>query len=409
MKEIQGESSWGCLIASMAIIPKLNRFIRYVLRNITNAKILIMRDSLLLHSMDLCCKYMQSHPGRNVGLVSGETALLLCFYYFYKKSNHYECKRLMLQLAEEQLEGINDNFDLSSGLSSLCLVFHWIKQDCLLKDQLEEIDLLIEREYNLSLNKNDMDYFHGASGYIFYFLMTNRCKRLDILLSNYIQQVNDNFNSDNWYTPFYQKNSSPTMVVNIGTPHGITGVLLILLIALEKGYQFVTPTITRTCDFLLTSRFAEMKKSFFPSFIKQNGEKIDSGIAWCYGDLMASYAILKTGVLLRNSYYMETGYRMLLQLNERTDYIKNDLCLCHGHSSLIVIYKRIYEMTRDKLFFHRCLFWYEETNMLLETQMNNRKGSFFETPSLFIGFPGAFLSLLTCEFDDCKWTKCLLL
>ena len=72
-----------------------------------------MKEPLLLHSMDLCCKYMQSHSGRNIGLVSGETALLLCFYYFYKKSNHYKYKRLMLRLAEEQLEGINNNFDFS--------------------------------------------------------------------------------------------------------------------------------------------------------------------------------------------------------------------------------------------------------------------------------------------------------
>ena len=369
-----------------------------------------MKEPLLLHSMDLCCKYMQSHSGRNIGLVSGETALLLCFYYFYKKSNHYKYKRLMLRLAEEQLEGINNNFDLSSGLSSLCLIFHWIKQDCLIRDQMEEIDLLIEREYSLSLNKNDMDYFHGASGYIFYFLMTNRCRHLDLLLSNYNQQVNEIFNRDNWYTLFYQKNNIPEVVVNIGTPHGITGVLLILLIALEKGYQFVIPTIIRTCEFLLTSRFSEMKKSFFPSLIKQNGEKIDSGIAWCYGDLMASYAILKTGVLLGNSYYTETGYRMLLQLNERTEYIKNDLCLCHGHSSLIVIYRRIYEITHDKLFFHRSLFWYKKANILLESQMKiDRKDKFFEIPSLFIGFPGAFLSLLTWEFEECEWTKCLLL
>ena len=68
----------------------------------------------------------------------------------------------MLRLAEEQLEGINNNFDLSSGLSSLCLIFHWIKQDCLIRDQMEEIDLLIEREYSLSLNKNDMDYYTEA-------------------------------------------------------------------------------------------------------------------------------------------------------------------------------------------------------------------------------------------------------
>ena len=50
------------------------------------------------------------------------------------------------------------------------------------------------------------------------------------------------------------------------------------------------------------------------------------------GDLMALYVLLKAGILLKHSYYREVGYQMLLQLNERTDYIKNNLYLCHRHS-----------------------------------------------------------------------------
>lgn len=34
----------------------------------------------------------------------------------------------------------------------------------------------------------------------------------------------------------------------------------------------------------------------------------------------------------------EEPFNMLLQLNNRTDYIKDDLC--HSHSSLIVIFKK---------------------------------------------------------------------
>ena len=125
----------------------------------------------------------------------------------------------------------------------------------------------------------------------------------------------------------------------------------------------------KVCDFLLENRFTKRERSFFPSVMKRDEEKIDSGIAWCYGDLMASYALLKAGILLKHSYYREVGYQMLLQLNERTDYVKNDLCLCHGHSSLILIYKRIYELTCDKSFRQRHLFWQEKTKMLLEVKI----------------------------------------
>lgn len=383
-------------------------YIAYIMRQ-------IMKNLSLLENFNLCSRYRKSNPTyKNIGLVSGSSAYILYFYYVHEITNNHKYKEQLSQLIEGQLEGINSNFNLSSGLSALCLVLYWIGHDHLLSEQMEEIDLLIEKEYNLSLNKNDMDYFHGASGYLFYFMTTKRCKRLDILVAKYIQQVSENFNKNDWYTPFYQKDAKPAMVVNMGTPHGITGILLILLMAFENGYPVVIPTIMEVCDFLLENRFAKKEKSFFPSAIKRNGEKTGSGIAWCYGDLMASYAILKTGILLKHSYYKEVGYQMLLQLNERTDYLKNDLCLCHGHSSLILIYKSIYELTCDKLFWQRHLFWHGKTKMLLETKIAEYKqgtnsDSFLENLSLFAGFPGSFLSLFAPEIENNKWSKILLL
>lgn len=374
-----------------------------------------MKNSALLESFDLCAQYRKGNPTyKSIGLVSGSSAYLLYFYYLYEITNDHKYKEQLFQLIEEQLEGVNSNFSLSSGLSALCLVLYWIKHDHLLSEQMEEIDWLIEKEYNLSLSKNDMDYFQGASGYMFYFMMTKRCKRIDRLIAQYIQQVNENFEKNDWYTPFYLKDANPVMVVNMGTPHGMTGILLLLLIVFENGYRVVAPTIVKVCDFLLENRFTKRERSFFPSVMKRDEEKIDSGIAWCYGDLMASYALLKAGILLKHSYYREVGYQMLLQLNERTDYVKNDLCLCHGHSSLILIYKRIYELTCDKSFRQRHLFWQEKTKMLLEVKITEyRQGInsdlFLENLSLFTGFPGSLLSLFASDIENDRWAKILLL
>lgn len=375
----------------------------------------IMNNSILLDNIDLCSQYNKNYPvQKNIGLVSGSSACILYLHYLHKITNNHKYKEQLCQLIERQFDRIDSKIDLSSGLSALCLVLYWIEQDYLISEQIEEIDLLIEKEYNLSLNKNDMDYFHGASGYLFYFMMTKKYKWIDVLITKYIQQISKNFNRNDWYTPFYLKNGNPIMALNMGTPHGITGILLILLIAFEIGYQTVIPTIIKVCDFLLETRFTKKETSFFPSVIKLNGEKIDSGIAWCYGDLMASYAILKAGILLKHSYYMEEGYQMLLHLNNRTDYLKNDLCLCHGHSSLILIYKSIFELTGDKLFWQRHIFWHKKTSMLLETKIKEYKQEinsdlFLGKFSLFTGFPGCFLSLLASDLKNDKWSKILLL
>lgn len=374
-----------------------------------------MNNSILIDDCYLYSRYEKEYPiCKNIGFVSGSSGYLLCLYYLHKTTNNHRYREQLLQLIEGQLEQIDDKIDLSSGLSALCLVLYWIEQETLISEQLEDIDLLIEREYNLSLNKNDLDYFQGASGYMFYFMMTKRCKRIDRLIAKYIQQVNENFEKNGWYTPFYLKDANATMAINMGTPHGVTGILLLLLIVFENGYRVVVSSIEKICDFLLENRFDKKGKSIFPSIIKRNGEKIDSGIAWCYGDLMASYAILKAGILLKDPYYKEVGYQMLLQLNKRTDYIKNDLCLCHGHSSLILIYKRIYELTCDKSFLQRHLFWQEKTKILFEAKITKYRHGinsdlFLENLSLFTGFPGTFLSLFASDLENDKWTKTLLL
>ena len=196
-----------------------------------------MKDSALLESFNLCAQYRKGNPTyKSIGLVSGSSAYLLYFYYLYEITNDHKYREQLSELIEEQLDGVNSNFSLSSGLSALCLVLYWIKHDHLLSEQMEEIDWLIEKEYNLSLSKNDMDYFQGASGYMFYFMMTKRCKRIDQLIAQYIQQVNENFEKNDWYTPFYLKDANPVMVVNMGTLHGMTGILLLLLIVFENGY-----------------------------------------------------------------------------------------------------------------------------------------------------------------------------
>lgn len=119
-------------------------------------------------------------------------------------------------------------------------------------------------------------------------------------------------------------------------------------------------------------------------------------------------------LLIRAFYYKKVGYQMLLQLNDRTEYVKNDLCLCHGHSSLILIYKRIYELTCDKSFLQRHLFWQEKTKILLEAKITEyRQGInsdlFFENLSLFTGFLGSFLSLFASDIENDRWAKILLL
>ncbi|QTO26231.1 MULTISPECIES: lanthionine synthetase LanC family protein [unclassified Bacteroides] len=374
-----------------------------------------MINDSLLKGFDLC--YDQIHKNVELekrGIVSGEIGALFCLYYLYKLTGEHRYRNEMYQLANQMIEKEDTSLSLGSGLAGLCLTLHWLGLGYLVNDQMEEVDRMLEQEYYLMLDKNDLDYYHGASGYLFYFLQKQNYVYLDSLVMAYQKRVEMNWKKHDWLTPFFEERGMPVMVTNLGTPHGITGILLILLIAKEKCHIPLETIITSICNLLLNYRFTKKKCSFFPSVIKQDGMKQESGIAWCYGDIMACYGILKAGLLMNNAYYTEVGLWMLLQLNNRTDYMKDDLCLCHGYSSLMYIYRQIYEMTKDESFCQSSLFWYNSAVSSFDIKIRKYEKErafrdFMENPSLFMGVSGPFLALLTWETEYTEWTKCLLL
>lgn len=353
---------------------------------------------------------------QKVGFVSGKLGLLLCLYYFSNQEEQNDFLETINKLIKKEWYDVGSSFDLGYGLSGFCLALQWIDRIYLIEDQKRDIDNIIEQEYKLALTKNNLDYFTGASGYLFYFLVQDGKINIKPLIQAYVRQVDMNFRINDWYTSFKDSKGQNKMVINMGTPHGITGILLVLLIAVEKGYKsLVFCTIQKICEYLLQNRMNKGSKSLFPSIVEQDGTKRTSGIAWCYGDLMISYAFLKVGILLNEPRYTEFGWNALTQLQQRTDYVKNDLCLCHGHSSLMIIYKAAYTMTNDASFHKQSLFWYNKTISVLSAQIKNHQkdgfimNDFFRNPSLINGLPGCLLSLLSYGTDEEKWTKYLLL
>lgn len=78
------------------------------------------------------------------------------------------------------------------------------------------------------------------------------------------------------------------------------------------------------------------------------------------------FAILKTGILLNEEQYMQIGYRMLKSVSNGTDYLKSDLCLCHGHASFAHIYQNAFHLTGKEEFLKLAIDWQNRTKRLFE-------------------------------------------
>ncbi|MCC8145862.1 MAG: hypothetical protein LIO93_05360, partial [Bacteroidales bacterium] len=203
--------------------------------------------------------------------------------------------------------------------------------------------------------------------------------------------------------------------INLGVPHGITGILLLLLLIKEKNILNVDDQILKLAKLLLSFQRTDFDECSFPSKIVEGKEWMRSYISWCYGDLTTAYALLKTGILLDIKEYKELSLTILHKTIKREDYFHDSLVLCHGYVSNALIYNKIYELTQDKCFLNVTDNWKSLAKDLFEKQYNsflerNEHNEFFEDSSLFYGFPGLFLAMMSWEKEiDLQWSNCLLL
>lgn len=372
-------------------------------------------NTFYIKSFDFCYKRLRFADAQNSqGLVRGEIGVLLCLHSLFKITKDNKYLDEMYGILNLLIEKFDNDFSLGYGISALTWILELTEQKALLGDQIDELDEILEREFFLMIDQNNLDFYNGALGILFYFIQKAAYERLDILISCFENRVNLNIETGDLYSSFREKDGVVSTVINMGTPHGITGILLLFLVLKEKGYTNLDHTIRKISTLLLGYCSTSNSRPFFPSTIRRNGQYTFGRIAWCYGDLMGAYAILKTGILLNEDQYMQIGYRMLKSVSNSTDYLKFDLCLCHGYASFAHIYQNAFHLTGKEEFLQLAINWQDRTRRLFEIQFTaylqkRSSDKIFENPSLFIGFSGVFMSLLTWETGEREWTKCLLI
>lgn len=260
---------------------------------------------------DICGRFMTNPTfTHNYGLVGGEAGLAYLCSVMYELNNETKYKEwsnkiIMLLLFK------NNNIPSSSlgyGKAGTYWLFLQLEKRGLLSgvDRFikEETEILIE-ECKKMLTLNNLDYFEGALGILF--ALNENNKLSEELFLEFNSKIQENYSTNNLHRldyKIYPEDSKMVSGFNLGTPHGLTGIVLFLLILKEKKQFYVDDSIRLIMDLFIYIKNNRMKGAIFPSHLRNNiEENLPSHLAWCYGNLSIIYAFKKAGVLLNNSLY----------------------------------------------------------------------------------------------------------
>lgn len=176
-----------------------------------------------------------------------------------------------------------------------------------------------------------------------------------------------------WSTPPHLGGLSPTAAssdegVNLGLAHGVPGVIALLAQACRAGVApgKARPLLDDAVKWLLAQRNPEGSESCFgtrASLDERRPGRPRSRLAWCYGDLGLSAALLWAAVSVGEPTWereaLDVAHHAAARPVDRSGVV--DAGLCHGAAGNGHIFNRLYQATGDPVFSDAARRWFRRT------------------------------------------------
>lgn len=349
------------------------------------------------------------------GLIEGTIGQILVLGHYGTINNNPQYKNHFDRLLQQLTPYNRNDFSLGYGLTGIAWLLRELQKMGAIKQddkQSKNIDMILSSQYETVLNKGNLDYFAGAAGILQYFVQAKLpdCeKKIKAFFNLFQQQYEQSLFGQKSYT-----NDNITVnTTNLGVPHGLTGILLLLLSIKEKlsiDYKYLIDTILERLNKNLNPAESIYR---LPCF---EGWQHPSTLAWCYGDLPLLYALTKYTALYGENQYTPLTKELLKTTVKRKDHFENNLTLCHG---TIVIAYFFYKLSKwygktDEIE-NACTFWKKQTQNICQKKIKehfagSQETNYLTNPSLLMGYPGMLLAMMTIEgMIPEHWDNCLLL
>lgn len=188
-----------------------------------------------------------------------------------------------------------------------------------------------------------------------------------------------------WFTPpgllpSWQRELNPEGYYNLGLAHGIPAVLVVLARAAAAGHGPAVAVLERGVAWLLAQRLPPGSGSCFATVLPAGERPRDFGasrVAWCYGDLGLSVALL---IVAREAGRPDWELHAL-DIARRAAAVPADKAgvrdggLCHGAAGNAHLFNRLFQATREPAFREAALAY---TDQLLDLRREGRGIGGFE-------------------------------
>ena len=374
----------------------------------------------------------KNNLSEKICLMEGKAGIVIFLIYFAKFKNDKKYHDRAYKLINEIIDAIN-NSDIyptfSNGLAGIYWMIEKLLKDGLINQiNVKKINHLDEYFYKLMLydiQNMRYDYLHGAIGYGMYFFN----KENDYIIDGYISDLVDKLElisedesnkAKKWISILSVEKKE--RIYNLSLSHGIASIISFLSWAYSRNINAIKAKklLDNAINYLFQNTLDEGSSiSIFPSYVSISGEKKQSRLSWCYGDLGIGISLLLTSRRAADKKLENKAIEILKHTTKRKRMKENyvqDAGLCHGTAGIAHIYNRLYNYTAVEQFKEAALYWFKKT--LKSACFNDGYAGFkakrldlFENEiGLLEGIAGIGLSILAGVSNiEPKWDQCLLL
>ena len=318
------------------------------------------------------------HRPKTISLASGQAGRAIVYHYLGQARQD----PALVAQAEEWLDtaavGLQEGVhgpSLYSGFTGLAWAFQHIRgfqEDDPLKDLDESLIEFLEH----SPWTGDYDLIIGLVGYGVYGLERLPYDSGRALLERVLDRLDEikvqKPQGLTWHTspqllPTWQREINPDGYYNLGLAHGVPAVIALLGLIHQAGIQRdrTLALLEGAVNWLLAQRQPEGSGSSFGTLVPTGRTVVEehspSRIAWCYGDLGLSVALL----LAARSVGRDDWEARALEIaryaaNRPMEHASDrDGGICHGAAGNAHLFNRLYQATNEALFKEAALRWFD--------------------------------------------------
>ncbi len=389
--------------------------------------------------------------------LSGGTAGIALFLGYFSKVPGREGLQdramELLSLAVERVDRTH-GAKLYSGYSGIAWAVEHLQQevfeDAEGEDANEGVDEVLQDILAPSPWRDDYDLISGLVGYGVYALERLSRPRARLILARILDHLEamavPRPKGHSWPTvpgllPTWQRKLAPQGYLNLGLAHGVPGVLMLLAAMERAGQQYPEIDYRRAAKLLeggMAWLFSQLQGpesgSYLASWcpVEQERPEVESHggrVAWCYGDLGASLAILNAAQLARRPDWEAKALDMARLAAARplkTSGVR-DISLCHGSAGNALIFQRLFHLTGEACFRQAAQMYLEhlittrnpggpfagyttyKPEMDEEGKAKENTNPYKSDPGLLEGAAGVGLALLAALGIEPKWDRFMML